>query len=117
MLTINKSISLAVLFLSSAGVSFVAGQVRDQHALFAATAARPATDDDVAEIIKLASVGFSDQLVVQQIRSEGKALLFSANQRNTLMKNGVDGNVAGATERLSSGKVAHFPPKQQGQMP
>jgi hypothetical protein len=64
--------------------------------------ATPATDEDVKEIIKLASAGFSDQLVIQQIKSEGKTLLFSADQRNLMMRDGIDGKVVLALSTLSA---------------
>jgi hypothetical protein len=87
MLVPNRSIAVAGLLLFSAGITLASTQLPDQGA------ARPATNEDVAEIIKLVGAGFSDQLVIQQVKSEGKVLSFSADQLNTFTRNGIDGKV------------------------
>jgi hypothetical protein len=94
MLAINRSIAVAGLLLYSAGTTLASAQLPDQGA--SSSTARPATNEDVAEIIRLTSAGFSDELVIQQVKSEGKVLLFSPDQLNTFIRSGIDGKVIAA---------------------
>jgi hypothetical protein len=100
MLTINKRIAVAGLLLYSAGTTLASTQLPDQGA--SSSTARPATNEDMAEIIKLVGAGFSDQLVIQQVKSEGKVLLFSADQLNTFVRSGIDGKLVAALETMST---------------
>jgi hypothetical protein len=78
---------------------------------FASSTARPATEADMAEIIKLAGADSVTSLVIQQVKSEGKTpLLFSAEQRSNFARNGVDDAIIKGLGREPSPTADSQPP-------